>query len=157
MARVLALDVGERRIGVAISDPLGVVARPLMTIVRRSREEDFSAVAALVAEHGVDLVVVGHPLSLNGSGGPQARSVRRYARALAAHLPVPVVLYDERFSTAAATEIIRANLTTHRHTMGKNARNARSAERARLDAVSAAVILQRYLDSLTPKEERTEP
>jgi putative Holliday junction resolvase len=136
---VLALDVGERRIGVAISDPTGMLARPLQTLMRGSREEDFAAIAALVAEHDAGLVVVGRPLSLDGTEGPQARRVARYAGALAAHLPVPVVPWDERFTTQAAEEILRQS--------GKGRGRRRVRAKGELDAVAAAVILQSYLDS----------
>ena len=137
--RILALDIGERRIGVAISDPSGTIARPLQTLVRGSREEDFAALAALVAEHEVSLVVVGRPLSLDGTEGPQARRVTGYARALAAHLPVPLVLWDERYTTLTAEEILR-------QTRKKKRRRHAKGE---VDAVAAAVILQSYLDSRT--------
>jgi len=136
--RILALDVGERRVGIAISDPTGTVARPLQTLVRCSREEDFAAIAALVAEHDVGLVVVGQPLSLDGTEGPQARRVARYAEALAATLPVPVVAWDERFTTVAAGEILRQN---------RRQRKRRARAKGEVDAIAAAVILQSYLDS----------
>ena len=137
--RVLALDVGERRVGVAISDPTGALARPLQTLLCGSREEDFAAIAGLVAEHDVGLVVVGRPLSLDGTEGPQARRVARYAEALAAHLPVRVVSWDERYTTAEAKEILR---------QGRGEKGRRRAhDKGKLDAVAAAVILQSYLDS----------
>ena len=137
--RILGLDPGERRIGIAISDPTGTLAHPLQTLVRGSREEDFAAIAALVAEHDVDLVVVGWPLSLDGTEGPQARRVARYTDALAACLPVPVVSWDERFTTAAADEILR-------QIRGRKGRR-RARARGQVDAIAAAVILQSYLDS----------
>ena len=138
--RVLALDVGERRVGLAISDPSGMIARPLGVLMRRSRAEDFSSLAATVAEHDVDLVVVGHPLSLDGTQGPQALQIARYAEALAAHLPVRLVLWDERYTTTEAEEVLR-------HSRGKKGRR-RARTSGELDAVAAAVILQSYLDSL---------
>lgn len=144
--RILALDVGERRVGVAVSDPTGTVARPLQTLVRGSRAEDFAAIVALIAEHGVELVVVGQPLSLDGTEGPQARRVARYMEALAAHLPVRVVPWDERFTTAAANEILCQS------------RKKKSRQRARtegeIDAIAAAVILQSYLDSGQSADDR---
>lgn len=136
--KVLALDVGERRIGVAVSDPTGTLARPLKALARGSREEDVTAIAALVAAEGAELVVVGRPLSLDGSEGPQARRVARYAEMLAARLPVPVVLWDERYTTAEAEEILRRRSEKQR-------RHARAV--GDLDAIAAAVILQSYLDS----------
>lgn len=136
--RILALDVGERRIGVAVSDPTGTLARPLRTLARGSREEDFAAIAALVAEQGAELVVIGKPLGLDGTEGPQARRIARYAEALAAHLSVPLVLWDERYTTTEAEEILRLRRTEKRR------RRARAA--GDLDALAAAVILQSYLD-----------
>lgn len=135
--RILGLDLGERRIGVAISDPTGTVARPLQTLVRDSHEEDFAAIAALVAEHDVGLVVIGRPLNLDGTEGPQARRIARYALALAASLPAQVVSWDERFTTVTAEEILRQ---THK-------KKRRTHARDEVDAIAAAVILQSYLDS----------
>jgi putative Holliday junction resolvase len=137
--RVLALDVGERRVGIAISDPTGALARPLQALVRSSREEDFAAVAAIVAEYDVELVVVGRPLSLDGTEGPQARRIAGYADGLADYLPMQVVLWDERFTTAEAEEILRQSRSE------KKRRRARTS--GELDTIAAAVILQSYLDS----------
>ena len=137
--RILGLDPGEKRIGIAISDPTGTLARPLQALERASRAEDFAAIAALVAEHDVALVVVGQPLSLDGTEGPQARRVARYADALAAHLPVPVVSWDERYTTAVANELL---IQSRRK---KARRRARAS--GQIDAIAAAVILQSYLDS----------
>jgi putative Holliday junction resolvase len=136
--RIIALDVGERRIGVAVSDPTGTIARPLHALGRGSRKEDFSAIADLIDEYNAQAVVVGRPLSLDGSVGPQARRVARYAEALAEHLNVPVIPWDERFSTARADEILR-------ETRGEKAKR-RARANGEIDAVAAAVILQSYLD-----------
>jgi len=130
--RILALDVGERRIGVAVSDPSGTLATPHSVIRRRSKAEDFAAVARLVAELKAERVVVGLPLSLNGTIGPQARRVVRYARSLAQTLTVPVELHDERYSTATAEELLAER---------------RGRRRVPIDAAAAAVILQDYLES----------
>jgi putative Holliday junction resolvase len=145
--RLLALDVGERRVGVAISDSTGTLARPLQALMRGSLEEDVAAVVALVAEHGVDLVVMGQPLSLDGTEGPQARLIARYAEELAARLPVQVILWDESLSTMAAEEILRQSRGE------KKRRRARAS--GELDAIAAAVILQSYLDSRPRTEERS--
>ncbi len=138
--RALALDVGDRRIGVAVSDPLGMWARPLTVLARRSREQDYRAIVALVEEHEIAVVVVGHPLEFHGEVGPQARRVERYAAGLAEHLSVPLVLWDERLSTAEAERILRES--------GESSRQYRS----RLDAVAAAVILQSYLRAVEERE-----
>jgi len=133
--RVLALDVGDKRIGVAISDPSQVLARSLKVIERSSRQQDFAAVARLVEEYEVERVVIGYPRSLDGTVGEQAEKVKRYAAGLAKVLTVPVLLWDERFSTVTAERLMReAGLR------GKK-------KRERIDAVAAAVILQDYLDS----------
>jgi len=136
--RVLALDVGERRIGVAISDPTGTVARPLCTLRRSSRAEDFAAIQRLIDEHAVDKVVIGLPLTLRGEEGPQARRIERYAEALMEALSVPVEMWDERYTTAVAEEILRR---------ADRRKRKRRRESPDVDAVAAAVILQGFLDS----------
>jgi putative Holliday junction resolvase len=137
--RILALDVGDRRVGVAVSDETGLVATPLTTIQRKSKADDFARVASLVREQRVSKLVVGHPLNDDGSAGPQARRIERYAAALeealrAADLNLPLVLWDERLSTQRAQEAMIS--------AGRNAKDRRS----RIDAVAAAVILQDYLE-----------
>lgn len=132
--RLLALDIGEARIGVAVSNPEKTLARSLTVIKRRTKKEDFATIARLVEEMEAEAIVVGYPLSLNGKAGPQARRVESYAKALAQALKIPVYLWDERFSTAEAQKLmIEAG----------HKRKARRHE----DAVAAAVILQDFLDS----------
>ncbi len=138
MARLLALDVGERRIGVAVSDPTGTLARPLTVIVRTSRQADFQAIARLIEEYVAELVIVGLPLSLDGSEGPQARQTRRYAERLAQRVAIPIELWDERYSSATAAAILREK--------GQRRRRVRDE----LDATAAAIILQSYLDAQAP-------
>lgn len=137
--RLLALDVGDRRIGVAVSDATGLIANPLSVIRRASKAEDFERIARLVREQDVEGLVVGHPLNADGSAGPQAQRVERYAAALADALQaeglnLPMVLWDERMSTLRAQEVMIA------------AGRKRKDRRGRIDAVAAAVILQDYLD-----------
>mgnify|MGYP006292792125 CR=1 FL=1 len=127
--RYLALDVGEERIGIAISDETGLVARPLKTIAREPGPGSFLKIADIVEEKGIDTVVVGLPLLLDGSKGKQVRSTRAYVRGLEEHARASVKYWDERFSTNRAQEIIDENRSEHS-----------------LDAVAAAVILQEYLD-----------
>ena len=138
--RYLSLDLGERRIGVAISDSIGLLARPLSTFKRTSREADFYHIAKLVEEHNVAAIIMGLPLNMDGTEGPQAAWVRDYSAALAAALQahsaattIPIQLWDERLSTEEAEEIMRAQ--------GKR------PDKTRIDAVAAAVILQSYLDA----------
>jgi len=131
--RVLALDVGERRVGVALSDPEGWLARPLAIIQRRSKKDDFAAIAALVEQHEARSVIVGYPLNMDGSIGPAARRVARYAAALQRNLTAPVHLFDERLSTEEAVERLQ-----------DTGRSRQS--RKHLDDLAAAVFLQEYLD-----------
>ena len=133
--RLLGLDVGERRIGVAVGDPEGIVVTPLTAILRSSLDEDLRAVVRLAGDQGVRAVVVGLPISLNGRMGPQARLVQRFIHALARESPVPVYSQDERFSTAEAERLLR------------EAGHHPSREKGLRDSASAAVILRAYLDS----------
>ncbi len=137
--RILGLDVGERRVGIAISDPTGTIVRTLPTLMRGSRKQDLAAIAALVAEHDVELIVVGEPLRLDGTVGAQARRIARYADVLAEHLSVPIISWDERFTTVAAKEILLQS-------RGRKKRRRARGE-GKVDAIAAAVILQSYLDS----------
>jgi putative pre-16S rRNA nuclease len=98
--KILALDFGSARTGVAVSDPTGVVARPLGVVAKANIDE----IAAIVRDQEVEEVVVGHPLTLRGERGEQARATERFARALRAAVDVPVVLFDERFTTDLAQQ-----------------------------------------------------
>ncbi len=136
IGKLLALDVGLARIGVAVCDPLRLAARPLTVIQRRSRRDDFTELAHLAQQQEVVAVICGLPLNMDGSEGAQAQSVRkwaeRYAYAMRVLLgsPLPVIFWDERLSTFAAQELITES-------------NNKTAE----DAAAAAVILQSYLDA----------
>jgi len=98
--KVMALDYGSARTGVAVSDPTGLVARPV-GIVQRA---DIDEIVAIVRDEGVEEVVVGHPLTLRGERGEQAKAAERFAKALRAAVEVPVVLFDERFTTDLAEQ-----------------------------------------------------
>jgi putative holliday junction resolvase len=132
--RVLGLDLGDARIGVAISDPDRKVAVPFGTI-RTGAPADLKAIAHLVGENGVTLVVVGHPLLLSGDSGTRARHAERFAGALGDFVAVPVVLQDERLSTVEAERSLKR--------AGASGRDRRRVA----DRSAAAVILQSYLDS----------
>jgi putative holliday junction resolvase len=136
--RILSLDVGDVRIGVAVSDPTGTIATPVTTIRRTSRQKDQQVIADLVREHEAGRVVVGLPRSLSGEIGPQAQRVIRFGDSLAAVLPVPVEYWNETFSTLDAEDILAARDVGRKHGRGR---------RERLDEVAAAVILQNYLRS----------
>ncbi len=102
--KVIALDFGSARTGVAVSDPTGVVARPLCVVERAASEAGIAELARLVREQEAGQVVVGHPLTLRGERGDQARETERFAETLRAALDVPVVLFDERFTTDLAQQ-----------------------------------------------------
>jgi putative Holliday junction resolvase len=132
--RVLGLDLGDARIGVAISDDGRRMAVPLGT-VRTGAPSDVKAIADLVTEHGVTLIVIGHPLLLSGEAGERAHLAERFAEALRSLLPVDVVLQDERLSTAEADRALRE--------AGASGRERRRA----VDRSAATVILQAWLDA----------
>lgn len=143
--RVLALDVGERRIGVAMSDSTGTLAAPLTTLNGRVRQRAIEQIVALVRQHAVDEVVVGWPLNMNGEAGPQAQQVRAFADALEAALGYQVQLFDERLTTVVAEQILRE--------MGVRPEKRRE----RIDEVAASVILQDYLDHHRSLQRTQEP
>ncbi len=140
--RFLGLDVGERRIGVAISDPNGQVAVPLRTLQVRSQEAAVREIATLVAQEGVETVVVGLPLRLDGRVGEQAESVQEFVRLLLPAVSAPVTLWDERLSTVQAEQLLRRE--TRARPRGRRAHEKNAGEK---DALAAAIILQGYLDS----------
>ena len=134
--RVLAVDVGSRRLGVAVSDPTGTVASPLATVPRRTPAEDAEALAALAAEHAATIVVVGLPVTLAGREGPAAKAVRAWLDELAPLLPgLDLHFTDERLSTVAAERAL----------VGGGVR--RRARRQVVDQVAASGFLQTWLDA----------
>ncbi len=137
--RYLALDLGDRRIGVALGDSRSALARPLEVFFRTSRAADQQHVAALIAQHHVEALVVGLPLNMDGTEGSQAAWVRDYSAALGAAVSRPVHFWDERLTTVEAADIL--------HAQGKSAR------KDWIDAVAAAVILQSFLDAQRQQEE----
>lgn len=144
---VLALDYGDARVGLAASDDLRWIARPLETVRHRGIAALCALVAHRVGELGVGLVVVGDPISMDGTVGPRSLRTRRFAGRLAAALPVPVVLWDEAGSTARAIEVL--------HLRGSNVR--REKKRGGLDRLAAAVVLQEFLDAGCPAGDLVEP
>jgi putative Holliday junction resolvase len=133
--RVLGLDLGDARIGVAISDPERRVAVAVGTVHVGRPPGELLAIAELVREQGATSIVIGEPLSLDGSRGPSASRAAAFAEAVRAVVDVPVVLYDERLSTVEASRgLQRAGINTKR-------------QRAVIDAAAAQVILQSWLDA----------
>jgi putative Holliday junction resolvase len=133
--RVMALDVGDRTVGVAISDEGGVLGQGLTVLRRRDPAGDLRRIEALCREHGAGEVVVGLPRSLDGRIGAQARKVLAFVEALRRRLPVPVTTWDERLTTRVAERaLLEADVSRRRR-------------REKVDQVAAAVILQGYLDA----------
>jgi putative Holliday junction resolvase len=132
--RTLGLDVGDRRIGVALSDPGGILASPFAIIERADDDQSIAAITDIVQKQVVSLIVAGLPQSLSGAEGQQAEKVRAFIEKLSERVPIPVVFRDERLSTVAVSRLMQS-VGSHK---GK--------KKERQDARAAAVILQGYLD-----------
>lgn len=137
--RILALDLGKRRIGVAVSDELGITAQGLETIQCRNKRADLSAIARIVSEREISSILVGYPLNMNGQAGAQAEWVKSYAQTLERELGLPVQLWDERLTSAEASRLLRES---DAHPDRRN---------GTLDRMAAVILLQSYLDSFEYK------
>lgn len=134
--KILGLDYGSRRIGVAICDELGMTAQGVATITRRNRKADLDTIAELVRRHAVERIVIGYPLRLDGSEGIQCEKINRFIRRLEMRLSLPVIRWDEALSTQEAEELLR------RRGM------RREKQKEVVDRVAASIILQGYLDAV---------
>ncbi len=134
--RSLGLDVGDKRIGVALSDPGGILASSFTIIERRDEIADIKAVIDIIDQHQVGQAVVGLPRSMDGSIGQQAEKVQAFVEKLRRQTEVPVEFRDERLTTVLARRLMR------------EASNKKTKEKARDDAIAAALILQGYLDEV---------
>lgn len=135
VARLLALDVGDRRIGMAVSDPLGITAQPLPTWTRRAPAEDLAYILRIATEWQVAAIIVGHPLTMAGTKSPQTIKTEAFAATLTAQSPCPVQLWDERLTSAQGE---RAMLEDGMR---------REQRRGAADQVAAQLLLQHYLDT----------
>jgi len=133
--RVLGLDVGDRRIGVAMSDPLGLTAQPLTVIQRRTPTADADTIRAFIEQHGVTTIVVGLPLSLDGTRGPQAKKVQGFIDTLRRRIALPVEWVDERLTTVQGTRALREGGAS------------RAQRKQAIDRIAAQLILQQFLDT----------
>lgn len=138
--RILGLDVGSKRIGVAISDELGFTAQGIETLSCKSPEDDAAAIAELAEKHSVEAIVVGIPYNMDGSEGPQAEKVRATIERIKQRAKIPMHEWDERLSTVAAERVLL------------EADMSRSKRRKVIDKVAAVIILQGYLDRQSLKE-----
>ena len=134
MERILGLDIGTVRIGVALSDPLGITAQPLETI-QRNKTDAFDRITFLVKEHDVSKLVIGNPLTLSGNKSFAAEQIAKFSEKLGMHLELEYVLWDERLTTAQAEKLLIANGVR------------RKRRRQVIDQMAATIILQSYLDA----------
>jgi putative Holliday junction resolvase len=142
VGRILGLDYGRRRIGVAVSDPLGLIAQPITTWVGLSWGEVGEKVCSLMEAMEVDRVILGLPLTLRGEKGHMAREVEKFSIQLKRQISIPVILWDERLTSVQSQRVI--------HSMdGKPSR-----KKASVDLVAAVLLLQSYLDHIKISSER---
>jgi putative Holliday junction resolvase len=139
--RILGLDYGSRRIGVAICDELGMTAQGVTTLVRKNRTADIAAIAELARRYGVERIVIGYPLRLDGSEGIQCEKINRFIRRLEMGLSLPVIRWDETLSTKEAEEILR------------EAGVRKEKRKESVDRIAASIILQGYLDQKAHKKQ----
>jgi putative Holliday junction resolvase len=132
--RILGLDYGEKRLGLAISDEMGITAQGLPTLTRKGLEKDLAALEKVIRQFGVDRMVIGYPLRLNGTEGIQCEKVNRFAGILEKRFSVPILKWDETLTTSQAEEILT------------EVRVSRKKRKAVVDKLAAMIILQDYLD-----------
>lgn len=136
IGRIMGLDLGDVRIGVAVSDPLGMTAQGVEVIRRKSEAEDIKRIGELLQQYEVRKIVLGFPKNMNGTIGPRGEMAQQYATLLKDTFQLPVILWDERLSTMAAERmLIEADVR-------------RDKRKQVVDKMAAAIILQNYLDSL---------
>ena len=145
LMRIMGLDIGTRTIGIAISDELGITAQGLKTLRRKSMEEDFKEIAAIIRQFEIEEIIVGLPKNMDGTLGGQAEKVLKWMEALKDKIKIPVATWDERLSTVGASKILlEADLS-------------RSKRKKVIDKVAAVLILQGYLDQGRRKNDETAP
>jgi putative Holliday junction resolvase len=134
--RILALDLGKRRIGLAISDPLGITAQGLPNLVRTNKRADLTALEELIREREVGMILMGNPINMGGSEGRQSAWVREFAEAIVKRTGLEVRLWDERLTTVAANRVLRESGISLEKRV------------AAVDRLSAMILLESYLESL---------
>lgn len=138
--RILAIDFGSRRVGLAVSDPLGLLAHGRETLLYKSRQDLLEQLRAMVEAEEVVEIVIGLPRRMDGSDGEMAEHVRRFAKQLANNVAVPVVLWDERFTSRQAERVLMARGVQF------------SRRKSEVDRLAAVFILQSYLDNLAARK-----
>jgi putative holliday junction resolvase len=133
--RILAIDYGSRRMGLAVSDPLGITAQGLKTLERKNKRADFGRLERTIREYQVREIVLGNPLRMSGQEGTQSQKVAEFAEALREHFQLPVHLWDERLTSAEANRLLReAEVSTKKRAQA-------------VDRMAAVLILQSFLQS----------
>jgi putative holliday junction resolvase len=140
--RSLGLDIGDKRIGVALSDPLGLLASPLLVFEHKDYTADIKMILQLAQQYQVEQIIVGLPQSMNGTIGPQAEKVKSFGDTLKQQSPIPVDFRDERLTTVEAKRMLQ-EASTKKQVKGK---------KIEYDAAAAAVILQSFLNEAHPLE-----
>ena len=139
--RILGLDYGEKRIGVAVCDEMGLMSHGLPTIIRKNKKHDMEILANLIKQHDIEKIVIGYPVRLDGSEGIQCEKVNRFAAMLQENFPLPVVKWPETMSTKEAEEILI------------NSGVRWKKRKSKVDKLAAILILQGYLDFISGKPE----
>ncbi|HEX5236354.1 MAG TPA: Holliday junction resolvase RuvX [Silvibacterium sp.] len=134
-ARIMGLDVGDRRVGIAVSDELGLTAQPVLTLLRTNRRQDLKSIQRLLRKYRCSAIVVGNPLYMSGDQSPQAAKAQAFAQMLREETGMPVHLWDERLTTTEAHR--------HLHAAGRPG----SEHKAVVDQVAAVLILESYLSA----------
>lgn len=134
--RVLGLDYGEKRIGLAVSDEMGITAQGIPTLTRRSLERDLAALEMIIEQYAVEKIVIGYPLRLDGTAGIQCEKVDRFAAILERRFALPVLRWDETLTTSRAEEILTETKVR------------RKKRKSVVDKLAAMILLQDYLDRL---------
>jgi len=143
LGRILAIDYGSRRMGLAVSDPLGITAQGLETLERKNKRSDFARLERLVRQHEVREIVLGYPLRLSGQEGAQSQKVSEFAEALREKFQVPVHLWDERLTSAEANRLLReAEVSPRKRTQA-------------VDRMAAVLILQSFLQARSLRDSAT--
>src|SRR5487761_313920 len=141
--RILAIDYGRRRIGLAVSDELGITAVPVATLERKNRREDIRRLREIARKYKITLIIVGSPLHLAGHAGEMAKEVSRFATRVQKELGLPVELRDERLTSWEAEQTLKEN-------------SGRKSKKTHLDSVAAAILLREFLEGNHSRESALE-
>lgn len=141
--RMIALDVGDRKIGIAASDMLGIIAQPVETLWRKGEDKDIQNIVDVIRRLEAEIVVIGLPRNMNGSIGPQAQKVQAFGDLLATKIDIPIAYWDERLTSIAAEKMLI------------NANQRREKRKQVIDQVAAVYILQGYMERNKSREDHS--